>query len=211
MFVKDVMIKDPMTAQEKTTVFEALELMRKHHISRLLIVRDSRLIGIVTELDLMRVSPSTATSLSVFELHYILSKMAVKDVMTKDVITVSPDATIEQAAVLMRDKEIGGLPVVEGGMLVGIVTETNLFDAMLEHYGARLGGVRITVAAKDQPGQLASIADVIRDLGGNVKSLVTHDPIDGRGKIVVKVTGVSQESLVTELTSRGLEVTHVTE
>jgi acetoin utilization protein AcuB len=134
MFVRDVMTKNPVTITEKMTVFEALELMKKEKIRRLPVMRDKKVIGIVTELDLLRVSPSTATSLSVFELHYLLSKMVVKDVMTKDVTTVTPDSTIEQAAIIMRDNEISGLPVVDGTSLVGIITETNLFDALLEHF-----------------------------------------------------------------------------
>ena len=211
MFVRDVMTTQPQTIAERTTIFDALELMRKGKISRLPVVKDGRLVGIVTELDLIRVSPSTATSLSVFELHYLLSKMTVNDAMSKDVITTSPDATIEQAAIIMRDSGVSGLPVVQGDKLIGIVTETNLFDAMLEHFGSRSGGVRVTLSAEDKPGQLAMLADVIRDLGGNIVSLVTSEPVEGRGQVVARVTGVATDLLVAELGNRGLRVIHVAE
>lgn len=211
MFVKDCMTKNPITISDKTTVFEALELMKKQKIRRLPVVRDEKLVGIVTELDLLRVSPSTATSLSVFELHYLLSKMVVKDVMTRDVIVTSPDATVEQAALLMRDNEIGGLPVMDKGKMVGIITETNLFDALLEHFGIRKGGVRVTLKAEDKPGQLAAIANAIKDAGGNIVSLATAQPVEGTGTIVVRVTGVDEESLIKILTDKSFLVIHVSE
>ena len=132
MYVRSRMSKNPITITRETTIAEALDIMRNNSIRRLPVMEKDKLVGIVTERDL-EVSPSPATSLSVFEINYLLAKMKIGDVLPKrqNVITVSPDALLEEAALLMRDHKIGALPVCEDGKLVGIITETNIFDAFI--------------------------------------------------------------------------------
>ena len=155
------MTKNPVTVSEDTPVLEAGEIMRKQGFSRLPVTRGGKLVGIVTDRDMIRVSPSPATTLSVFEVNYLLSKLTLKDVMTKDPMTVAPEATLEEAAVLMRDNEVGALPVVEHGKLLGIITESDVFDAFISLMGLREASSRVTLDIEDRVGVLAEITQII--------------------------------------------------
>lgn len=133
MLIKDRMTRPPITAPPEMPMQEALKLMRERRIRRLPVVdKKGKLIGIVSDRDLLHASPSDATSLSVWELNYLLSKVTLKDVMTKNVITVTPETPVQEAARIMAEKKIGGLPVVQAGKVVGIITETDLFRVLLE-------------------------------------------------------------------------------
>ena len=174
MLVRERMSKNPYTITAETSVDEALRQMRDHHIRRLPVVDASgKVVGIVTEKDLLYVSPSPATSLSIHELHYLLSKLTIADVMTTDIITVPEDMLVEEAALIMSDKKIGGLPVVRDGRLVGIITETDLFKLFLELLGARQRGVRVTLLLPDVKGTLAKVTAAIAQQGGNIIALGT--------------------------------------
>ena len=145
---------------------------------------------------MLNASPSQATSLSVWELNYLLSKVTVKDVMTRKVITVNEDTPIEEAARIMADQKIGGLPVVKGDQVVGIITETDLFKIFLELMGARETGVRATVLVPNQPGVLAKLTKVIAEAGGNILALGTFEGEATTNKLVtVKVEGVEEARL----------------
>lgn len=170
MYVRSRMTKDPITITRQTTIAEALELMRRSSIRRLPVMENGKLVGIVTDRDLSEVTPSPATSLSVFEINYLLAKMKVGDVIPKKqtVITIPPDALLEEAALLMRDNNVGALPVCDNDKLVGIITETNIFDAFIDLLGVRDAGTRITIEADDKPGVLADLTEVIRDYGANI-------------------------------------------
>ncbi len=130
--VRDWMTRDPITVSLKTSLPEAHKLMKECHIRRLPVVDHDRLVGIVTLGDIREASPSDATSLSIFELHYLLAKLTIAEMMTRDPITVAPDATIRDAAKLMLEHKIGGLPVVENGKLVGIITESDIFRVLAQ-------------------------------------------------------------------------------
>lgn len=136
-------------------IVDALNLMKREKIRRTPVVKEGKLLGIVSDKDLLNASPSPATSLSVWEMNYLLSKITVKDVMTKKVLTVSEDTPIEEAARIMADNKIGGLPVMREDRIVGIITETDLFKIFLELMGARDMGVRVTALIHEEPGQLA--------------------------------------------------------
>ena len=131
-----------------------------------------KMVGIVSDKDLLHAAPSPATSLSVYELHYLLAKLTIKQVMSSPVITVTADTPMEEAARIMADNKIGGLPVVEDGELVGIITETDIFKVLLELLGARTPGVRVTVQSRDAKGVLAQITRVLADMGANIVSVV---------------------------------------
>lgn len=130
--VRDWMSANPVTIGPKTSLHDAHQLMKERRVRRLLVVDNDRLVGIVTLGDLREAGPSNATSLSVFELNYLLAKLTIDEIMTQDPMTVSADATIRDAAKLMLDQKIGGLPVVDGGTLVGIITESDIFRVLVQ-------------------------------------------------------------------------------
>jgi len=197
MLVGERMSTPVLTIEPDVPVQDALARMRKDKVRRYPVVdRRGKLIGIVTNTDLMNASPSEATTLSVWEINYLLSKITVERVMTKNVITTQEDCPIEEAARIMADHKIGGLPVVRGESLVGIITETDLFNILLEMLGARKAGVRLTVELLDQPGKLHELSGVIYKLGGNIVGLGTM--LGERAEtqtVTVKVKGVTLEDL----------------
>jgi len=198
VLVKERMTRNPITITPDTSFEEALRVMRKNKVRRLPVLdKDKRLVGIVTEKDLLYASPSPVTSLDVFELHYLLSKITVKDLMTKEVITVEEDTPLEEAARIMADNKIGGLPVMRDGVLVGIITETDLFKIFLELLGAREKGLRLSLLVPERKGMLASLTGEIARLGGNIVSLGTFLGEDPTNRLIaVKVQDVPKEELL---------------
>ena len=148
-------------------VHDALDLFKRERIRRAPVVKDGKLVGIVSDKDLLNASPSPASSLSVWEMNYLLSKITVSEVMSKKVLTVAEDTPIEEAARIMADNKIGGLPVMRDGHVVGIITETDLFKIFLEMMGAREKGIRVTALLEEKPGQLAKVTQAIAAAGGN--------------------------------------------
>jgi len=197
MLVGERMTKPAITVRPETTMPDALNLMRKEHIRRLPVVnKNGELVGIVTEADLQKASPSEATSLSIYEVTYLLSKLTLDRIMTRKVITTDEDCPLEEAARLMADNSIGGLPVMRGKNVVGIITETNLFRIFLELFGARRAGIRLTVSMPDRPGQLAGLAKAISELGGNIIALGSFTgEIPGQGVVTLKVEDVEMDDL----------------
>ena len=172
MLVGERMSHPVITVSPNSPMQEAHKLMRDEKIRRLPVVNDrGKLVGIVSESDLLHASPSDASSLSVWEMNYLLSKIAVKDIMTRDVITVRTDTPLEDAARNMVDNKIGGLPVVRDDEVIGIITETDLFKVFLELLGARESGTRLTVLIPHVPGKLAQLTRTIFESGGNIVSL----------------------------------------
>jgi len=178
------MSKPVISVQPSLQINEALNMMRKEHIRRAPVVQDGKLVGIVSDKDLLNASPSPATTLSVWEMNYLLSKITVKDVMTKKVLTVHEDTPIEEAARILADNKIGGMPVLRGDKVVGIITETDLFKLFLELMGAREKGVRATFLVEDQPGKLAAITKAVADLGGNFVSFGTFAGEDPTSSLI---------------------------
>jgi len=203
------MTKRPITVTEDTSLPEALELMRENRIRRLPVLdKHGNLVGIVTELDLLRASPSPATTLSIYEIPYLLSKIKMRDIMTRNVITVTEDTPIEEAARIMADNKIGGLPVMRDGRLVGIITETDIFKILLELFGARQKGIRITLLVPEQKGSLARVTGKIAEIGGNIISLGTalgDDPTTSM--LIMRVSEVTEEALISAMKSlEGIQV-----
>jgi acetoin utilization protein AcuB len=171
--------------------------MRKEHIRRLPVVdKRGRLAGIVTEGDLLKASPSEATSLSIYEVTYLLGKLTIDRLMTRKVITVAEDTPLEDAARIMADNDIGGLPVMRGKALVGMITETTLFRIFLEMLGARCAGIRLTVSVPDKPGELAALTRAIHQVGGDIVALGTFmGETPAEGLVTIKIEGVKIEAL----------------
>lgn len=167
MLVGERMSSPVITISPDMPIVEALNMMRREHIRRAPVVKDGKMVGIVSDKDLLNASASPATSLSVWELNYLLSKITVKEVMTKNILTVAVDTPIEEAARVMADNKIGGLPVMRGDLVVGIITETDLFKIFLEFMGAREMGVRLTALMHEEKGQLARLSQAISSAGGN--------------------------------------------
>ena len=201
MLVKERMTRNPIFIRPDTPVTEAQGLMKKEKIHHLPVLdKEERLVGIVTEKDLLYASPSIATTLSVFEMTSLLAKLRVDKVMSKDVITAAEDMPLEEAARIMADRRIGGLPIVRGRMLVGMITESDLFRIFIELFGARQHGVRVSVTMPNQKGELAKIAGAVARAGGNIIALGTFlgdDPSSGR--CTIKVDGLSREALAAAL------------
>jgi acetoin utilization protein AcuB len=197
MLVGERMRHPVVFAHPDMPIHDALNLIKNENIRRLPIVdKHGILVGIVTDEDLFTASPSQATSLSIWELNYLLSKIKVGDIMTKDVITVAEDTPIEEAARIMADKKIGGLPVMRNNHVVGIITETDLFKIFLELMGARSMGVRVTALMEDTHGKLAELTSAIADHGGNFLSFGTFAGEDPSNFLTAfKVTDMELETL----------------
>lgn len=209
MLVRDRMTSPAVTVSADTPFQEALKLMHERHFRRIPIVNEQgRLIGIVSERDLLHAAPSPATSLSVWEVNYLLWKLKISDVMTENVVTVHGDMPIEDAAQIMITRKIGGLPVVDAANnVVGVITETDVFRAFTELLGAGEAGLRIVVRVPDRPGVLAKLAQAIFELGGAIHSVGTFDcKSDQTCMMMLKITGVDQGALSERLASIGDEV-----
>lgn len=215
MLVRDRMTLNPVTITQEASVTEALRLMNDRKIRRLPVVDGSgKLAGIVSDRDLLQASPSPATSLAIWEIHDLLSKLTVEKSMSREVITVTEETPLEDAARVMVDNKIGGLPVLRGETLVGIITESDLFKALLELLGGRRSGVRITVFTHGTKGTLAEVTSAIYQAGGDIVGLGFNEVRGGqpdRWVNTFKVQGVAKEKLVEAMKPHVLEILDVRE
>jgi acetoin utilization protein AcuB len=196
MLVGKRMSHPVITIPPEMPVVDALNLMKRERIRRTPVIKEGKLVGIVSDKDLLNASPSPATSLSVWEMNYLLTKITVKEVMTKKVLTVTEDTPIEEAARIMADNKIGGLPVVRGENVVGIITETDLFKIFLELMGAREMGVRVTALMHEERGQLAKLTQIIANANGNFVAFGQFSGEDSSNRLITfKVDGIEQEEL----------------
>jgi acetoin utilization protein AcuB len=197
MFVGERMSHPVITVSPEIPIHDAVVMFKKEHIRRAPVVnQDGKLVGIVTENDLLNASPSPVTSLSVWEMNYLMSKVTVKQVMTKKVKTIDVGTPIEEAARIMADLKIGGMPVIRDSKVVGMITETDLFKIFLELMGARTKALRITAVVDDKPGTLAKITKAISDAGGNIISFGQFTGDDPSTKILTfKVAGVKKDEV----------------
>ena len=208
MLVNEWMTAKPLTIKSSTPVMEAMQLLRGNGFRRLPVVDNGKLVGIVTDRDLKEATPSKATTLSVYELNYLLSKLTVKDVMQTPVITVEPNDPVETAALLMEEHKISGLVVVEGNSVAGIFTITDMLRAFVEVLGLREGGTRVTVTLPDEPGILRQVAEAAAP--SNIVAVVTAGIKEGqRRELVLRVTGEDAEGFPKRLESKGMDVIDV--
>ena len=200
MFVGERMSHPVITVTPETPVHDALAMFKKEHIRRAPVVKDGKIVGIVSESDLLNASPSPVTSLSVWEMNYLISKVTIKQVMSKKLITVDVNTPIEEAARIMADKKLGGLPVMRSDKLVGIITETDLFKIFLELMGARTKALRVTAEIDDKPGTLAKLTKAVSDAGGNFISFGQFSGDDTSSKILTfKVAGLKKDEVTSAL------------
>ncbi|NMC26547.1 MAG: CBS domain-containing protein [Syntrophomonadaceae bacterium] len=212
MKVGERMTTNVKTVSMDTNINEAFSMMQDHNIRRLPVLEKGRVVGIVTLSDLNRAAPSSATSLSIHELNYLLAKTTIKDILPKkqQVITIGPDNYIETAAKLMRRYRISGLPVLEHDKLVGIVTETDIFDAFIDILGVKKTHSRIDLYTADRPGTIAAITGIIAAQGKNILNTVVYfDDKKGKYKMIVRLEELDCQDVVAALKELGYEVESV--
>ena len=174
MYVGRKMSTDLVTVTPDTPIIKARDLLQEKNIKQLLVVdEENTLIGVLTDRDIKQAWASPATTLSIYELTYVLQKLTVESVMIKEPITVSPDATVEWAARIVHDRKIGSLPVVEGGKLVGIITATDLMELLLDGLGVEEGSGRLVVLVRDRIGVIADVCGLLKQKSVGIASLVT--------------------------------------
>lgn len=200
MFVKEFMAPEPITITADTAVPAALRLMSDKKIRRLPVVdKHGKLVGIVSDKDLLHASPSPATSLAIWEITDLMSKLKVEKVMTRNVITVTEGTPLEEAALIMADKRIGSLLIMRDKELVGIITESDLFRVLLDLLGGRRSGVRITAAVVNAKGTLAKLTNAIYAANGDIVGLGVREIPESshlRWEVMVKVQDVAKDKLI---------------
>lgn len=209
MFVINRMTKNPMTVTADTKVDEVAHLMKKHNFRRLPVVDDGKLVGFLSDSDLMRVAPSSATTLSRYEINSLLAKICVRDIMKKDVVSVNVDATIEEAALIMYKNKIGGMPVVSNmGAVVGVITETDIFKTFVDVMGLADGKTRITLEVTDKIGVVKDIAEIFGQAGVSIDSLITCKKEDNKYENVIRGDITNIDDIKAKLEAKGYKVIH---
>jgi len=191
MFVFDWMTRKVITIAPDSSVSDAVKLMKEKKIKHIPVVKDERLKGIISDRDIKEYSPSKATSLDVYELHYLLATTKVKEIMKSKVSITSPDTPVEEAAMVMHDQNIGSLPVIENGKLVGIISDKDIFRVLVDITGVRHGGHRISVSVEDRAGSVREVADIIRKYGFSLMSILTSYEKAAKGyrNVVIRCSG----------------------
>jgi len=209
MLVRDKMSKNPITTRPGASVPDALKVMQGSKVRQLPVLNDqSEMVGIVSLVDLFRVSPSPATSLSVWEVDYLLEKITVETVMTREVITVTEDTAVEEAGRIMADNAVSGLPVMRDGELVGIITESHLFNILLELFGARRPGVRIMAKVPYEKGGLAKLSSAVTAIGGQFAAFGLHPASE---TVTFKAQDVARDKLIEAIKPLVVEILDVRE
>jgi acetoin utilization protein AcuB len=208
MRIKDVMTEDPITIEADTLVIDAQKVMKEKNIRRLCVLKKGKLVGIVTNHDLLKASPSPATSLSVWEINYLWGKMKVSDVMTKDPVTVSSDTAFEDALAVGQAKKIGSFPVVDNGRLVGIATESDIVRLVSRVLGFKEAVSRITLDGLEMKlGILSQIISVVDRHQVPILSMMSLPrPEKGDVMIVLRLKTTKPEGIVADLKKMGLSV-----
>ncbi len=210
MLIHKIMSENLFTAHPHTVVTDAQDIMRREHIHHLPVVDEhsKKLVGIVSEKDLMYASPSPASTLDVYEMTRLLSKLTVKKVMTKNPLTAHPNDLVEDAARKMVDNDIGCLPVVDDNNFpVGIVTESDIFRLFIDLFGTREKGIRATLRIPEEPGELARLASDVTDHQGNIISIGTWPGDKPTNAVcIIKVSGMSREQFLASVEKHILEV-----
>jgi acetoin utilization protein AcuB len=214
MLIKDWMTKDPITITESTSMIKAIHIMKERRFRRLPVVTDGMLVGMVTDRDLKEASPSKATTLDVHELYYLLAELQVKEIMSRNPVSVSQDDTVEHAAQIMLEHTISGLPVVDGsGKVVGIITQSDVFRAFMDIAGVLQGGVQFALRLEDRPGLIKEVVDLLRARGARFVSLLSSYATSQEGyrDVYIRVKNLAPEGVAAaqeELASR-FEVLYV--
>lgn len=201
MLIREWMTKDVITVTPDTSMMKASKILKENRIRRLPVVdAEGRLIGIVSDRDIKEASPSKATTLDMYEMHYLLAELKAKNIMTAKPITVKPTDTVEQAALIMLDNKVGGLPVVDdNGKLVGIISDHDVFKALVDITGARMGGLQFAIELPDQPGTARPLFDLLRAHNARLLSVLTVSNADGNRQLFIRVRDLENSKAEQEL------------
>ena len=209
-FMREMIQRNPVTIGPEASFFEAREIVQDKGIRHLPVVdKENKLVGIVTDRDIRKAAPSDATSLSIRELNYLLRQLKVSSIMTpKDkLITISPNTLVEEAVQLMHDNKIGSLPVVEEEKLYGIFTETDALALLIDLFGIKQKGNRLTIALEDKPGELLAIFEIFKNHNVNVISITSPSfLVDGKRLTAIRIRTEKTEDIVQELEKTGFPV-----
>ncbi len=208
MIVAKRMMRNPVSVDENDSMKKAMDLLKERDIRHRPVLKDGeKLVGIVTERDIKQASPSPATALEIREIYYLLDKVKVRQIMSRRPYTISSTAPIEEAALIMREKRIGCLPVVDGGKLVGILTETDILDAFIEAMGVSGPGYRMELALPNRPGMLFEVLKLMKDFDANVVSVGTapHDESD-RKILILRIESKNYKVLKAAIKKSGYEI-----
>jgi acetoin utilization protein AcuB len=206
MFVKNKMTTNPFTISPDQTIPDAHEIMKQNGVKRLPVMKKGKLVGIVSKEDILRASPSKATSFSMGEITYLLAKTKISMIMTKNPVTISSKALLEEAAILMRDNGVGFLPVVDDNKLVGIITESDIFDSFIELLGFRERGTRLTIEAVDEPGTMSNLTRIIGECGANITNVAVYRGTNGKSAVVIGVNSLNTADIEKSLESQGFNI-----
>lgn len=205
MLIKEWMTQNVVTITPDTSMMKASRLLREKKIGRLPVVDDTgRVIGIISDRDVKEASPSKATTLDMHELHYLLSELKVKDIMTKKPFCVKPEDSIESVALKMIEMRVGGMPVVDGnGKIQGIITDSDLFKVLIDITGVQQGGIQFAFDLANEPGTLKPIVDALRAKGARIVSILTattSDDDSGKRRVYIRIRPVdNEEQLIAEI------------
>jgi len=210
MRIRDIMTRNPVTVDSETLVFDAQKIMKESNIRRLPVVDKGKLVGIITKHDLLEASPSPATSLSIHELNYLLSKMKVKEIMKKNPVTLTPDTPFEEALKIGQDKKIGSFPVVDNGKLVGITTESDIVRFLTRALGLKDEGSRITVEGLG--GKLSDLERIISIVNQHQTIILSMISLPRAEKkdwmIVLRLKTTDPDPIVKDFKKAGFNVTY---
>ncbi len=207
MLIGQIMTPNPITVTPETSHREAFEVLKANNISQVPVLDGGKLVGIVSERDLLSTQPSPATSLSIHEIYSLLERLKVRQFMSHPVYTVTEDCPVEAAARIMIDHKLGSIPIMRGEELVGIVSETDLFTTLAEVLGSGHEGMRFTVRVENLPGRLAEVAEAVHQSGGNIVSVITWAPGDkAQAELTIKEANADSEQLKARLETAHAEL-----
>ncbi len=191
MYVSDWMTKRVYTVSPDDYLSDAITLMRERRIKHVPVVKAGKLRGIISDRDIKEFSPSKATTLDIYELHYLLAKTRIREIMKTKVTIIASDTPVEEAAMLLLDQNIGCLPVMDEGKLIGIISDRDIYRALVDITGVRHGGNRICVTLEDRPGSIKEVADIVRKHGFRLQGILTsYEGVkDGYRRVVIRTKG----------------------
>lgn len=198
MLIRNFMTKNVITIDAEETMPKAIQLLRQHKINMMPVTHQGKLVGVITDRDLKKASPSEATDLDTHELKYLLNKIKIKDIMTKKVIIIPPDHTIEEAAEILMNEDISGAPVVnERGDIEGVITSTDLYKALIALSGLGRRGIQFAFQIEDRPGSIKELTDIIRAAGGRIASIMSsYDRVrEGWRNVFIRVYDINRDIL----------------
>lgn len=198
MLVKNWMSRNVFTITPEDSMQDAVYLMREHKVRTLPVVKNDEVVGIVSETDIKRASASDATGLDVHEILYLISKIKIKDIMSKNPITVHEDLTVEETAEILMKERISGVPVLDNeGKILGIITRDDLFNVLISLSGLGKKGIQLAFQVEDRPGSIKELTDIIRKHEGRIASILSsaERAPEGYRIVYIRMYDISREVL----------------